>query len=188
MKQSLGPAALAFPLPACLIGTYDAAGRPNIMTAAWTGIVCSEPPLLAVGINTGRLTNEAIKRNKAFTVSYPSSKMAVKVDFAGLVSGRDQDKFAKAGLTAGTSPLVAAPYVEECPVVSLCRLTQLLELGSHTLFIGEILDVLAEEGLKSPAGGLDMAKVDPLVFNAGGQYHKAGEPLGKAFSIGLALK
>ncbi|MDR1606840.1 MAG: flavin reductase family protein [Deltaproteobacteria bacterium] len=187
MKKSLGPKTLAYPLPAYLIGTYDLNGRANIMTAAWAGIACSEPPCLAVGIRAGRLTHESIIKNQAFTVNFPNSSQAAIVDFAGLVSGRQRDKFAEAGLTAVDSALVKAPYVAECPVVAECRLYKSLELGSHTLFVGEILDIKADEGLESPNGGLDLAKVDPLVFNSGGQYHKVGSGVGQGFSIGKAL-
>jgi flavin reductase (DIM6/NTAB) family NADH-FMN oxidoreductase RutF len=188
MKKSLGARTLAYPLPAYLIGTYAPNGQPNVMTAAWAGIACSEPPCLAVGIRAGRLTHESILKNQGFTVNFPKVSQATAVDYAGLVSGRDQDKFAKAGLTAVESSLVKAPYVAECPVVAACRLYKTLELGSHTLFVGEILDVLADEGLESLAGGLDMAKVDPLVFASGDGYYKVGAQVGKGFSIGAALK
>jgi flavin reductase (DIM6/NTAB) family NADH-FMN oxidoreductase RutF len=126
-------------------------------------------------------------RNQAFTVSFPNSSQATAVDFVGIVSGRTHDKFAESGLTAVASSLVKAPYVAECPVVAECRLFKSLELGSHTLFVGEILDIKADEGLESPEGGLDIAKVDPLVYNSGGHYHKVGASVGKGFSLGKAL-
>ncbi|MDR0550039.1 MAG: flavin reductase family protein [Deltaproteobacteria bacterium] len=188
MKKSHGAKTLAFPLPAYLIGTYDPSGRPNIMTAAWAGIVCSEPPCLGVAIRAGRLTHESILKYQAFTVNYPKASLATAVDYAGLVSGRDQDKFAKANLTAIEGSLVKAPYVAECPVVAECRLYKTLELGTHTLFVGEILDIKADEGLESSEGGLDIVKIDPIVFASGGHYYKVGADLGKAFSIGLSLR
>jgi flavin reductase (DIM6/NTAB) family NADH-FMN oxidoreductase RutF len=187
MKKSLGAKTLAYPSPAWLVGTYDAEGRPNIMTAAWAGVVASKPPCLGVSVQPPRHTHAAILQRRAFTISYPSSKLAVAVDYAGIVSGARTDKFESASLTPVKSELVDAPYVAECLVVAECRVIQTVELGSHTLFIGEILDIKVDEGLEGPWGGLDILKIDPLVFNSGGEYHRIGEPLGRAFSIGKAL-
>jgi len=188
MKESLGAKTISFPLPVYLVGTYDQNGKANIMTAAWGGIVASNPPCLAVAVQPPRWSHEAIIKNRAFTVSIPNSKQAEAADFAGIVSGKEHDKFAEAGLTAVKSDLVKAPYVDECPVVIECELYKSLELGSHTLFVGCIMDVKAEENLKAPDGSLDMAKVDPIVFNYGGDYHQVGASVGKAFSIGKNLK
>ncbi len=189
MKKSLGARTLAFPLPAFLVGSYDSAGRPNIMTAAWGGIACSDPPCLAVAIQPPRYTFDSIMASQAFTVSIPGSRLAAAADYAGLVSGRREDKFVRAGLTPVKSDLVNAPYVGECPVVIECQLYKTLELGSHTLFVGRIVDVKAEEGLEAASGGgLDPVKVDPLIFNVGGDYHRIGASVGRAFSIGKTLK
>ncbi|MDR1656768.1 MAG: flavin reductase family protein [Deltaproteobacteria bacterium] len=187
MKKSLGPQTLAFPLPAYLVGTYDTDNRPNIMTAAWGGILASTPPCLGVSVQPPRWSHAAILKNQAFTVSFPSSKLAVEVDYAGIVSGKKFDKFKGASLTPVKSDLVNAPYVAECPVVAECRLYKTLELGSHTLFVGEILDIKADEGLELDGSALDIEKVDPLIFNRGGEYHRVGTGVGKAFSIGKSL-
>ena len=187
MKESLGAQTMSFPLPAFLVGSYDENHKANLMTAAWGGIVCSKPPCIAVAIQPPRLTHSAIVKNKAFTVGIPSSRLATAVDYAGIVSGRKHDKFAVAGLTPVKSDLVNAPYADECPVVLECELFQSVELGSHTLFVGRILDVKADAGLKTSGGFLDMAKVDPLVYNAGGDYHQVGQAVGQAFSIGKKL-
>jgi flavin reductase (DIM6/NTAB) family NADH-FMN oxidoreductase RutF len=186
MKKSLGPKTLALPLPAWLVATYGADGAPNVMTAAWCGVLSSNPPSLGVSIRPSRNTYDAVMARQAFTVNFPSSSLAAVVDFAGMVSGDRYDKFKEASLTAVKSDLVDAPYVAECPVVAECRLSKTLELGVHTLMVGEILDIKAEEGLETP-GGLDILKVDPLIFNPGGDYHKVGPPVGKAWSIGKAL-
>lgn len=188
MKKSLGAKCLAFPLPAFLVGSYDAGGRANIMTAAWGGIASSDPPCISVSVRPSRLTHESILASKAFTVNIPNAKLAAATDFAGMLSGRTVDKFARAGLSAVKSDLVNAPYVAECPVVLECELYKTVELGVHTMMIGKIMDVKADEGLEGEGSLLDMAKVDPIVFNTGGDYHRVGEPIGKAFSIGKALK
>ncbi|MDR1920390.1 MAG: flavin reductase family protein [Candidatus Adiutrix sp.] len=188
MKTSLGAVTLAFPLPAFLVGSYDANGRANIMTAAWGGIASSDPPCLSVSIRPSRWSYAAILANRAFTVSIPDSRLAAAADYAGLVSGRDHDKFAQAGLTAVRAEKVNAPYVGESPVAIECELYKTLDLGAHTLFVGRIVDVKAEEGLIKSGGGLDMAGVDPIVFNSGGDYHRVGESVGQAFAIGKSFK
>ncbi|MDR1038761.1 MAG: flavin reductase family protein [Deltaproteobacteria bacterium] len=185
MKKSHGPKTLAFPLPAWLVGTYDEHGLPNIMTAAWGGILASDPPAIGVSVRPSRATFDSITLHKAFTVSFPSAGLAAETDFAGIVSGRQHDKFNEASLTAAKAALVNAPYVEECPVVAECRLTKTLELGSHVLFVGQILDVKAEEGLDF-GGVLDLKKVDPLVFSPSG-YYRVGELVGQPFSMGRKL-
>ncbi|MDR1309663.1 MAG: flavin reductase family protein [Deltaproteobacteria bacterium] len=183
MKVSLGPKTIAFPLPAYLVGSYDVDGRPNVMTAAWGGILSSEPPCLGVSVRPGRWTHAGIVKNKAFTVGFPRSGMARETDFVGLYSGKGRDKFKEASLTAARSQLVDAPYVDECPVVAECALEKTLELGSHTLFVGRILDVKANDGVLSD-GQLDMGKVDPLVFSPEGEYFQIGSFVARAFSVG----
>ena len=141
MKRiDLGPTPLAYPLPAFLVGTYDSEGKANIMTVAWGGLCCSEPPCVAVSIRPGRYSHEAVIARKAFTVNVPSVALAGKVDFAGMACGKTSDKFRELGLTAEPSSFVDAPCVAQCPLILECRLRHTLELGSHTQFIGEILE------------------------------------------------
>jgi flavin reductase (DIM6/NTAB) family NADH-FMN oxidoreductase RutF len=185
MKRSLGPKPLGYPLPAWLVGTYDEKGAPNIMTAAWGCVLASDPPTIGVSVRPSRVTFEGISSRKAFTVSFPSAGLAVQTDFAGIVSGRQHDKFAEASLTAARSVLVDAPYVEECPAVAECRLIKTLELGSHTLFAGQVLDIKVDERILTE-DGVDLAKFDPLVYSQTG-YFRIGEFLGKPFSIGKSL-
>jgi flavin reductase (DIM6/NTAB) family NADH-FMN oxidoreductase RutF len=185
MRRSLGPSLLAYPMPAFLVGTYDAEGKANIMTAAWGGICCSAPPCVMVAVRPQRWTFQALKSRRAFTVGVPSCALAVAADYAGIVSGETQDKFAGAGLTAKRAALVDAPYAEECPVVLECELIRTLELGSHTQFIGKILDAKVREDCLTPDGRPDTGKIDPLIFDAGqGMYYSLGPAVGKAFSIG----
>jgi flavin reductase (DIM6/NTAB) family NADH-FMN oxidoreductase RutF len=109
-------------------------------------------------------------------------------DYAGIVSGKDHNKFEQAKLTAVKAEFVNAPFVGEAPVIAECELYKSLELGTHTLFVGKILDIKIEEGLKLTNGGLDIEKVDPIIFNIGGDYHKVGLPISRAFSIGKSIK
>ena len=189
MKRSLGPIVLAYPLPALLVGTYDASGKANIMTAAWGGICCSTPPCVAVSVRPSRWTWQAVRERKAFTVSIPSCRLVAETDYAGITPGKNTDKFAVAGLTATRSSLVDAPYVEECPVVLECELHTSLELGSHTQFVGRIVDVKVNEDCLHADGRPDISRIDPLIFNNGEHlYHSLGQVVGKAFADGKRVR
>ena len=151
-KRSLGPQPLLYPEPVLLVGTYDQNGKPNVMTAAWGGICSSDPLSLMGGVRPGRGTHDAMLERKAFTVSIATEKIAVAADYVGIASGRRYDKFAMSGLTAVKSEKVDAPYVGECPVVLECALSQSVKLGVHTIMIGEILDVKADEDCLDTTG------------------------------------
>jgi flavin reductase (DIM6/NTAB) family NADH-FMN oxidoreductase RutF len=188
MKKSCGPKTLALPTPTWLIGTYDAEGRPNIMAAAWGGIVCSQPPAVGVSLRKATYTYGAIVANKAFTVNVPSQTFVRETDFAGIASGRDTDKFTATKLTATRSDLVNAPYVAEFPLILECRLLTTIEIGLHTQFIGEILDVKAEESILGPNGAPDAARAGAFSWDPGSRnYFALGAVIGQAFSIGKEL-
>jgi flavin reductase (DIM6/NTAB) family NADH-FMN oxidoreductase RutF len=129
-----------------------------------------------------------IVARQAFTVSVPSEGYVVEADYFGMASGRDGDKYAAAGLTAVRSELVDAPYVAEYPLVLECKLLHTIEIGLHTEFIGEILDVKAEDSVLDEEGRIDIERVRPFVFAPGNQaYYGIGERLGQAFSIGRQI-
>ncbi len=185
MKKSLGAKTLAQPAPVWVIGTYDDQGKPNMMTIAWGGICCSQPPCVAISLRKATYTYGCIKERKAYTVNIPSAAFVKQADYVGTISGKTIDKFAMTNLTAVRSELVDAPYIQEFPVVIECRLLHTVEIGLHTQFIGEIADVKAEESVLGEQGMADILKVKPLVFDPGqGAYYGLGERIGKAFSIG----
>src|SRR5665648_292789 len=113
MKKSLGAKTIALPVPAWAIGTYDAEGKPNVMTAAWTGICCSRPPCMTVSLREATSSHGNIVARRAFTISIPSEGQVREIDYIGVVSGRDHDKFADLGLTPARAEHVDAPYIEE---------------------------------------------------------------------------
>lgn len=187
MKQSLGAKTLLYPTPVLVVGTYDMEERPNIMTAAWGGLCCSVPPCVAVSLRRATYTYGNILYHKAFTISIPSRADVRRVDYLGMASGRDVDKFKETGLTPVRSTLVEAPYVGEFPLVLECRLAHTMELGLHTQFIGEILDVKAEDSVILPERRADILKVLPFLFDPDSQrYFAVGDCLGEAFSMGMA--
>ncbi|NVO00468.1 MAG: flavin reductase family protein [Geobacteraceae bacterium] len=188
MKQSLGAKTLLFPTPVLMVGSYDKDGKANLMNAAWGGICCSEPPCVTVSLRKARHSYDSIMERKAFTVSIANEATMKEADYVGIASGRDVDKFAAAGLTPVRSSLVDAPYADEFPLVLECRLLHTLEIGIHTQFIGEIIDVKADNAVLGEDGLLDILKIQPLVYDVAHKgYHSVGSLLGKAFSIGKSL-
>jgi flavin reductase (DIM6/NTAB) family NADH-FMN oxidoreductase RutF len=185
MKRSLGAKTLLYPTPVVVVGTYDKSGKANVMTAAWAGICCSSPPCVAVSLRKERYTYGNIMERKAFTVSVPSEDYAAEADYFGIYSGKERDKFQATKLTPIKGSLVDAPYVNEFPLVLECRLLHKIEIGLHTQFIGEIMDVKAEEDVIGEDGVPDIEKLRPFVFSPEARcYHGIGKSLGKAFSIG----
>ena len=188
MKKSMGPRTLAFPTPVWVVGTYDKAGRPNVMTAAWAGVCCSKPPCLAVSLRKATYTYGNIMLRQAFTISVPSEAYVQVADYLGMVSGKEVDKFAAAKLTPVRSELVDAPYVQEFPLILECKVLHTVEIGLHTQFIGEILDVKADAAVLGEKGLPDIEKVKPLVFGPEVRtYHGLGKYLGEAFSLGRKI-
>jgi flavin reductase (DIM6/NTAB) family NADH-FMN oxidoreductase RutF len=185
MKKSLGARTLAQPAPVWVVGSYDAQGKPNMMTIAWGGICCSQPPCIAVSVRKVTYTYGNLVERKAFTVNIPSAELIKEADYVGMVSGKNVDKFAMTGLTPIRSELVDAPYVKEFPVVIECKLLHLVEIGQHSQFVGEIMDIKAEEAVLGEKGMADILKVRPFIFDAGQRaYYGIGDRLGTAFSIG----
>ncbi|MBF0528446.1 MAG: flavin reductase family protein [Deltaproteobacteria bacterium] len=184
MKASLGAKTLGMPNPVWVIGSYNQTGRPNIMTAAWCGICCSQPPCIAVSLRKATYTYGNLMARKAFTANIPSENYAVQTDYVGMVSGRDTDKFETTGLTPVRSTIVDAPYINEFPLILECRVIHVAELGLHTQFVGEIMDVKAEETVLSE-NDPDLLKIKPIVFSPGSRhYYGIGPVLGPAFKIG----
>jgi flavin reductase (DIM6/NTAB) family NADH-FMN oxidoreductase RutF len=187
-KKSLGASTILVPTPAWIIGTYDSDGRPNGMTVAWAGICCSDPPSVAISLRKATYTYRCILERKQFTISIGHEKHAKEIDYFGLVSGEDVDKFAATKLTPVHSDLVDAPYVEEFPLVLECQVTHTQEIGLHTQFIARILDVKAEADVLSEDGSLDIEKVRPIIFTPSqSTYHGIGARLGHAFSLGKKI-
>jgi flavin reductase (DIM6/NTAB) family NADH-FMN oxidoreductase RutF len=188
MKKSVGARALVYPTPVFVVGTYDKQGKPNVMTAAWGGICCSDPPCVSVAIRKPRQTYENLLAHRAFTVSIPSRDYIREVDYFGTVSGKKTDKFGTTKLTPLKSDLVYAPFVKEFPFALECRVLHNLDIGVHTLFVGEILDIKAEDSVLGENGLPHPQKVRSFLYAPEyGTYYAVGELLGKAFSLGKEI-
>ena len=188
MIKSLWAKTLIYPAPVLVVGTYDKTGKPNVMTAAWGGICCSQPPCVAVSLRKVTASHANILERQAFTISIPSEKYIKEVDYFGLVSGRNTDKFAATKLTPVKSKLVDAPYVKEFLLVMECKLVHVAELGLHTQFVGEVIDAKADESIIGNCGAIDVKKLKPLVFTPDTQdYYGVGSFKGKVFSAGKGI-
>jgi flavin reductase (DIM6/NTAB) family NADH-FMN oxidoreductase RutF len=190
MRLSLPAQTILLPSPVLVIGTYRTDGRPNIMTAAWGGIACSKPPCISVSLREATLTYHNIEETKAFTVNFPSEGYVKEADFVGIVSGRDHDKFAETGLTAQKSKLVNAPIVAEFPYALECTLLKQINLGLHTMFIGEIAGMVGDAKILNEDRLPDIEKVRPMLWGSMGSmaYYGVGKRIGESFSAGKELR
>jgi len=185
MKKSLGALTLVYPMPVWCVGSYDVEGIPNLATVAWGGVCCSKPPCVTISLRKATYTYGNILERGAYTVNVPSASYAVEADFFGTTSGRDVNKFRESGLTPIRSELVDAPYVDEFPVVLECKVIHTYEIGLHTQFIAEILDVKADQEILGEDGKPEILKVDPMIYATKiREYYRVGELIGKAYSMG----
>lgn len=189
MKKSVGAKTIVYPTPAFAVGTYDKDGKSDVMTAAWGGISSSNPPCISISLQKPRYTYANIMEKKAFTISVPSESQVKEADYFGIISGKVEDKFSVSGLTPVKSELVDAPYVGEFPLVLECKLVHTVELGVHTQFTGEIVDVKVDEEFTDAEGLPDISKIKPFFYDpAGRAYYATGKKLGNAFDIGKAIR
>lgn len=188
MKKSMGPKTLIYPLPVWVIGTYGQDGRPNVMTAGAGMLSCKKPPCVAIALREATYTYRNILERRAFTVNIPSEAYLKEADYFGIATGRKEDKFNATGLTPVRSALVDAPYVQEFPVILECKVIHSLEIGSHTLFVGEILDAKADGAVLGDNGLPQIAQVQPVIYDvANAVYYGLGGYLGKAYDVGRNL-
>lgn len=185
MKKSLGKKTILYPTPVLVIGTYDSTHKANVMTASWGGICCSNPPCVAVSLRKATYSYGNIVDRQAFTINIPSETYLRNADYFGIVSGRKEDKFFVSGLTPVKGDFVDAPYIREFPLVLECKVIHTIEIGLHTQFVGEIMDVKVEESMMSESGLPDIEMVKPVLFVPESRdYYGIGKHLGKAFSLG----
>ncbi len=183
-KQSWKPGNVLSPVPVVLVSCGGALGwKPNLLTIAWIGSICSEPPMLSISVRPERYSYDIIQATREFVVNVPSLRQARAVDWCGVVSGRNVDKFAGAGLTPAPALIVKAPIVLECPLNIECRVQKSLELGSHTMFLAEVVAVQVSSALVGAKGRLRLEKAGLLAF-AHGEYFELGRRIGHfGFSV-----
>ncbi len=164
MKKQIKPATYLFPTPAVMVSCSAGGNTPNIITIAWAGVVCSEPPILSVSIRPGRYSHGLIAETGEFVVNIPPESLLRELDYCGVTSGKDVDKFSELGLTAIPAGKVSAPLIKECPVNLECRVLDVRKLGTHDMFLGEIVAVHMDEDVLSEKGEVDISRLKPIAY------------------------
>ena len=178
MKQSWKPGTMIYPLPAVLISCGESEREYNLFTVAWTGTVCTNPPMCYISVRPERHSYEIIKRTGEFVINLTTASLARATDWCGVRSGRDYDKFAEMGLTAEAAAVVKAPIVAESPVSIECRVKQIVPLGSHDMFIADVVNVLVDEEYINPeTGKLELERADMIAYSHG-EYFRLGKAIG----------
>ena len=177
-KLQWKPGNMLYPLPAVMVSVTDGQGADNIITIAWAGTVCTNPPMLSISVRPERFSYDMIKKTGEFVVNLTTEQLVFATDYCGVTSGRDVDKFQACGLTKKKAVFVKAPLIDESPVNIECRVVEIKELGSHTMFLAEILKVHADAHLLDEKGKFELSKANPIVYSHG-EYFGMGKKLGK---------
>ncbi len=184
-KKKIKPSTYIYPAPAMLISSQGKDGKPNIATISWGGVFCSDPPVVGISVRPKRHTNTLIKETMEFVLNIPSKNQLKETDYCGSVSGRDVDKFSETGFTAGKSEMVNTPFIKECPINLECKVRQILNLGSHDLFIAEVVAAHVDEEILE-GERINMDKLSPFSYCPVVQEYRAmGEMIG---SYGFSKK
>lgn len=176
-KQSWKPGNMLYPVPAVLVTCADKDGNDNVLTIAWAGTICSDPAMLSISVRKERHSYNMIKESGEFVVNLTTEDLVRATDYCGVKSGKDEDKFENAGLTKGRAEKVNAPIIMESPVNIECKVTQVLELGSHDMFLAEIVNVQISDELLDEKGTFHLDKAKLLAYSHG-RYYGLTEELG----------
>ncbi len=163
-KKVYDPITALIPLPAVMVTCQKPQGKANIITVSWTGIVCSEPPMISISIRKNRYSHDIIKSTGEFVVNVTNHKLVAATDICGVVSGLHHDKFKLAGLTTEPASKVRVPMIAECPINMECQTRTVIELGSHDIFIAEIVATHIDERVIGSDGRIDVEQLDPLIY------------------------
>lgn len=183
-KQQWKPGNMLYPLPAVMVTVRGKNGEDNIITVAWAGTVCTNPPMVSISVRPERYSCHMLEESKEFVINLTTEKLCYATDYCGVRSGRDVDKFKEMKLTKTDASLVNAPMIEESPVNVECRVEKIEKLGSHYMFIARVLAVHADEAYMDENGRFDLNKARPMVYSHG-EYYGLGKKLG---SFGYSVK
>ena len=174
---------MLYPIPAVLVSVADKNGRTNVFTASWVGTVCSDPPMVSVSVRPERYSYHMIEETGEFVVNLTTKRLTRAADYCGVRSGRDENKWERAGLTPIKGTKVLAPCVKESPVNIECRVARKIALGTHDMFIGTVEAVLVDEAYMDEKNTFHLEKADPVIYSHG-TYYGLGEAIGKfGFSV-----
>lgn len=179
MKHDWKPGTMIYPLPAVLVSCGSMKEEYNIITVAWVGTLCTNPPMCYISIRPERYSYALIKRNMEFVINLTTQRLAYATDWCGVRSGKDYHKFKEMKLTPGKASFVNAPIIEESPLSIECRVKEIISLGSHDMFIAEVINVKADDDYLNPQNGkFELAEALPLVY-VHGNYYNLGNKIGK---------
>ena len=184
MKETWKPGKLLYPLPAVMVSVTDGQGNDNIITVAWTGTICTNPPMVYISVRPSRYSYEMLKKTGEFVINLTTEELVFATDYCGVRSGRDVDKFKEAHLTKEPAQFVKAPMIKESPVSIECRVTEVKELGSHHMFLAEVLAVHAQQEYIDKNNKFQLNKAKPIVYSHG-EYLGTGKSLG---TFGYSVK
>ena len=182
MKIEKLPSTLVYPSPVVLVTVIDSRGKANIITLTWVANLCHEPPTVGIGVGSKSYSRILIEETKEFVINIASTKILKETEFCGKTSGKDIDKFAMTKLTPVPSIKVKPPAIKECSINIECKVLQQIRIGSHDLFLGEIIAVQVDEDILDEKGEIDFHKAMPIVYIGGydlGEYWNLGERMGK---------
>ena len=178
-KVDWKPGNMVYPLPAVMVTVGNAPENYNIITIAWTGTICSDPPMCYISVRKGRHSYQTLKETGEFVINLTNKELAYATDWCGVRSGRQYDKFKEMNLTPGKASVVSAPIIEESPVNIECKVTQVMELGTHDMFMAEVVNVKADEQyIDASTGAFQLFKAKPICYSHG-NYYEVGKRIGK---------
>ncbi|GAF03380.1 flavin reductase family protein [Saccharicrinis fermentans] len=178
-KVDWKPGNMVYPLPAVMVTVGDSPENYNIITVAWTGTICSDPPMCYISVRKGRYSYPVLKETGEFVINLTTKELAYATDWCGVRSGRQYDKFKEMNLTPEMAKVVKAPIIKESPVNIECKVTQVLELGTHDMFMAEVVNVKADEKyIDSESGAFSLFKAKPICYSHG-NYYEVGKRIGK---------
>ncbi len=183
-KEIWRPGNMLYPLPAVLVTCADKEGRANVLTIAWAGTICSSPAMVSISVRKERYSHHMISETGEFVINLTTESLVRATDYCGVKSGRDIDKFKEAHLTKVPASIVSAPLIEESPVSIECKVKQILELGSHDMFVAEVVAVHADDRYMDEKGRFSLEKAHPIVYSHG-TYFSLGRELG---TFGYSVK
>ncbi|MBQ2745138.1 MAG: flavin reductase family protein [Lachnospiraceae bacterium] len=175
---------MVYPIPAVMVTCRDKAGNDNIITIAWTGTICTNPAMAYISVRPERYSYNIIKETGEFVINLTTKELTYATDYCGVRSGRDVDKFKELALTREEPSEVSVPLIKESPVNIECKVVKIEELGSHHMFVAQVVAVHADKKYMDEKGKFDLSKADPIVYSHG-EYYSMGEKLG---TFGYSVK
>ena len=184
MKKNFKPSVMLNPVPVVLITSRNKQGEENVFTVAWTGTVCTKPPMLSISIRPERLSYEYIKETLEFTVNLPTKSLVKAVDYCGVRSGRKENKIKNMGFHLKRGEKVSTSYIEECPIALECKVTQIIPLGTHHLFLAEVVSCFVEDSLIDKENKIHFEEANLITYSRGEYYPSVKKSIGNfGFSV-----